>query len=547
MTIRKIISPISGGGNVNNAMHAVIQVVALKQGAFGNATPVWTGSGTIVHPSGIILTNCHVANPRAMGMSAPKADILAIALTERSDAAPALTYMAEVVSQSPELDFAVLRIVGTINGKRLPALNLPFIPIGDSDQLELGDRISILGYPGIGGETITFTAGTVAGFTAEQGIHDQRAWIKTDATIAGGNSGGTALNGRGELIGVPTQAAAGAGIRPVDARPVVDTNMDGRVDERDTPMAIGGFINGLRPVNLARPLLKQAGLDVSKLPTAATMGGNSDSGIKKQPVAVPPKKGTSSSVTPNQPVVPAPVKPSGKPGNVAAPAPVPANSSPFRNLVFSAQVTSDGRPIQPAALLPSGLKTLYASFDFDGVRKGTQWSQVWALNGDTVLDQPAQWNESVTRGRKTILLGNDPSLPDGEYHLVLTVQGAVVAEGRVKLGRTAGGADNDTQISGSVVAQATGKGIAGALVLALKPNVRVQQFAQSQDRNLVFASAQTDAKGQFTLSPQLPKGSAYSLVVIADGYRDLGIDSGLRVTENAPEQATLNPIALPKD
>ncbi len=201
-------------------MHGVVQIVALRQGLMGNLTPAWTGSGTIVDPAGLILTNCHVANPRAMGMSAPQADRLGIAITERSDEAPVLTYFAQIAAQSPELDLAVLRIVAGLDGRPVSNLNL--------DALELGDRLSIFGFPGIGGETVTYTSGSVSGFSAEPAVQARRGWIKTDATIAGGNSGGTAVNQRGELVGIPTQAAAGTGITPVDARPVIDTNRDAR-------------------------------------------------------------------------------------------------------------------------------------------------------------------------------------------------------------------------------------------------------------------------------------------------------------------------------
>ncbi|MBC7261464.1 MAG: trypsin-like peptidase domain-containing protein, partial [Chloroflexi bacterium] len=136
---------------ISKTMHAVVQVVALRQGFLGGLSPAWTGSGTIVHPSGIVLTNCHVANPRAMGMSAPPADRLGIAITERSDQPPVLTYFAQVIVQSPELDLALLKIVAGADGRPVSNLNLPYVPLGDSDSLELGDTIAILGYPGIGG------------------------------------------------------------------------------------------------------------------------------------------------------------------------------------------------------------------------------------------------------------------------------------------------------------------------------------------------------------------------------------------------------------
>src|SRR4030065_1371770 len=102
--------------------------------------------------------------------------------------------------------------------------------LGDSDQVEIGDHLRVLGYPGIGGETITFTEGAVSGFTSERAV-EGRAWIKTDATIAGGTSGGMAVNSAGQLIGVPTRASGGStegGI--VDCRPGGDTNRAGLID-----------------------------------------------------------------------------------------------------------------------------------------------------------------------------------------------------------------------------------------------------------------------------------------------------------------------------
>ena len=202
---------ISEESETGRVMRSVVQIVALRQGFLGGMTSAWTGSGTIVDPSGLILTNCHVANPRAMGMSSPPADRLGISITERSDAAPALSYFAEVVAESPQLDLAVVRIVADVKGRRVRDLDLPAVALGDSDRLDLGDRISIFGYPGIGGETVTFTSGNVSGFSAERNV--RRAWIKTDATIAGGNSGGTAINDDECLVGIPTQAAAGSGDR----------------------------------------------------------------------------------------------------------------------------------------------------------------------------------------------------------------------------------------------------------------------------------------------------------------------------------------------
>jgi len=480
-------------------MHGVVQVVALRQGFMGNMAPAWTGSGTIVDPTGLILTNCHVANPRAMGMSAPPADRLAIAITERSDEPPVVTYFAEIVAQSPELDLAVLRIVAGLDGRPVGTLNLPAVSLGDSDTLELGDRLSIFGFPGIGGETVTYTSGSVSGFSAEPQVQARRGWIKTDATIAGGNSGGTAVNHRGELVGIPTQASAGAGITPVDARPVIDTNRDGQVDERDTPMAIGGFINGLRPINLARSLLQQA-------------------------------KGAAATPSPQRP-------------GQAAPAQAPSmqGGPAFSALVFSSQVTRDGRPINPAAVLPAGGRELYATFEYRGMQDGAPWTVVWAHNGRTIINQQEAWSDGPS-GRRVLVLATKEGLPVGTYHLALAVAGQVMAEGEVVVGRRE--EDTDSHIAGQIVDGVRGSPVPDALVIALKPGVRVGDFLSTQQRDMAYTVARTDAEGRFAFPEQLPKGQAYGLVIVARGYQDLAIESALRITANAPEYAELNPIPL---
>ena len=490
-------------GVISRTMHAVVQIVALRQGMLGGLSPAWTGSGTVVHPSGIVLTNCHVANPRAMGMSAPPADRLGIAITERSDQSPVLTYFAQIMVQASEIDLALLKIVSGVDGRAVSNLNLPYVPLGDSDTLELGDAVSIFGYPGIGGETVTFTSGSVSGFTKEEKLRLARAWIKTDATIAGGNSGGTAINCDGLLIGVPTQAAAGSNIQPVDARPVVDTDGDGRVTERDTPMTIGGFINGLRPVNLAKLLLQKAGVDTGYRGTAQVQ------------------------------VQPGQITPSGAPQKTSGPS--------FTALVFSRDVTDDGRPIDPASLLPSGGTQLFASFEFSSMLDDMVFGEVWAWNGQKIAQKRGAW-DAGSRGRRTLSLMNQRGLPDGEYHLILTVNDQVLAEGKAAIGRRVD--DTDTEISGQIVNAANNRGIADALVIALKPGARIQQFLQSRSRQMIYSSARTDSNGKFTFPQQLPKGQAYGLIVVARGYTDLAVESALRVTANAPEQAQLGPIAL---
>ena len=502
-------TPNVGDGGVGDVMKSVVQIVALREGFRGGMSSAWTGSGTIVHPQGVILTNCHVANPRAMGMSSPPADRLGIAITERSDRAPALSYFGECVCYDADLDLAVIRIVCDVKGRRIPKLGLPSVAIGDSDDIDLGDRISIFGYPGIGGENVTFTSGSVSGFSKEDGVRSPRAWIKTDATIAGGNSGGTAVSPGGFLIGIPTQAAAGAGITPVDARPVLDTNRDGRIDQRDTPMAIGGFINGLRPVNLAIPLLEKSGMRIEK-----NRGPEND---------MPEHK-------------PAPIR--GFDFDLIRAKPE------FSNLLFSTRVTDDGRPIFPTSSIPAGVDEVYASFDFDNMKNGTPWSVVWMNQGKVIIEQKDSWDDGE-EGRKTVKIANQRGVPNGEYRLVVGIKDEIALEGDMHVGPQVD--ESDSEISGKIVDSSTGQGIGGALVIVLKPKVEMRKFLSTRREHDVQSSTESEPDGSFKLPEQLPKGNAYSMVIAARGFQPLTVEHALRVSTGAPEHADIGEIKLERD
>ncbi len=238
----------------NVPFQAVVQITALFE-ENGELFEGWTGSGSIVTPDGLILTNAHVVLP---DKNFP-VDALAVALTVAEDRPPVPTYFAEVVQADEALDIAVIRIISDLDGVAVnpDELNLTVVPMGNSNDLRLGDPMVILGYPGIGGDTITLTSGEVSGFTAETG-RGERAFIKTSATIAGGNSGGLAADENGQLIGVPTQLGYGGDGQFIDCRVLADTNRDGIIDDLDTCVPTGGFINALRPLELALPLIEAA-------------------------------------------------------------------------------------------------------------------------------------------------------------------------------------------------------------------------------------------------------------------------------------------------
>ncbi len=202
-----------------NLWRAVVQLgpIALVKNKAGKTEVRYFGwgSGTILTPDGYILTNQHVTDVSDVIEEAKsqknikvQEDKLVVLLTKSPDQPPVAAYIATVVGRSEKLDLALVKITHDLTGKEVDpeSLDLPYIEVGNSDEVQFEDTLRIYGYPGIGGNTITFTKGNVSGFDNEQGVKG-RAWIKTDATIAGGNSGGTAVNDAGQLIGIPTQAA----------------------------------------------------------------------------------------------------------------------------------------------------------------------------------------------------------------------------------------------------------------------------------------------------------------------------------------------------
>src|SRR5690606_5653908 len=225
---------------------SVVQIRALAGGE-----EIAFGSGTVISRDGLILTNAHVADPDDLSI-----DGLVVATTTAAQTPPQPAWEAELVASDHVLDLAVVRITTDFEGQAYPTGHIPPLEVGDSDSVAIGDDLYILGYPAIGGDTITFTRGLVSGFTGDSQL-GERAWIKTDATIAGGNSGGLAANVAGELIGVPTLLGADD-VDLVDCRPVRDTNRDGVVDDNDDCVPLGGFLNGLRPANLAADLIAAA-------------------------------------------------------------------------------------------------------------------------------------------------------------------------------------------------------------------------------------------------------------------------------------------------
>ena len=195
--------PVEKHLNIQDLSKSTVKVYIVDN----NYNIVGTGSGTILDESGFILTNNHcVADEKGLYN---KDGYIGIALTDDVKTYSQPQYLARVMARDAKLDLAVVKLEANLDGSALRKMPVLFpVRMGDSNALRLGDDVNVLGFPGVGGETITFTSGKVSGFIDEDG-DGLTDWIKTDALVNHGNSGGTAINASGEMIGVPTSKVGG--------------------------------------------------------------------------------------------------------------------------------------------------------------------------------------------------------------------------------------------------------------------------------------------------------------------------------------------------
>lgn len=147
-----------------------------------------SGSGVVVSPDGLILTNSHVVGQaRSADITAPDGS----------------RYVARILARDPDTDLALARIEADVR--------LPHAKLGDSRQLRSGQIAIAIGNP-LGFDT-TVTAGVISALgrslrsTSGRMIDDV---IQTDAALNPGNSGGALISSQGEVIGVNTAIIAGA-------------------------------------------------------------------------------------------------------------------------------------------------------------------------------------------------------------------------------------------------------------------------------------------------------------------------------------------------
>lgn len=222
---------------IRATMPAVVMVLAVKSDGT-RLRPVSSGSGTIVSADGSVLTNHHVIyDAKAKKLH----DLFVIGRFRAADREPDLVCAGrpDRARLKPSLDLALIKCDMDMNLKARRPSGWPTVPIGRSEDIVPGEQILVLGYPGVGGSTIQVTEGLLSGWMDEGRGTSKRAYMKTDADITHGNSGGTAIDETGKLVGVPTAFR-------------VTTAQQGEV------VVTAGKVGLIRPIEHARDLLAVA-------------------------------------------------------------------------------------------------------------------------------------------------------------------------------------------------------------------------------------------------------------------------------------------------
>ncbi len=536
-----------------------------------------TGSGTILTAEGLILTNNHVVDgdrPNGLFNDRGLAAIGVVPPDLRGEAV--LKYIAVVVKTSPELDLALLQIVALLDDPDAPLpsnLGLSPIELGNSDELVIGDNVHVFGFPGLGGNSPTYTRGTISGFEDENrdGIYD---WIKTDANISSGNSGGLAVDDNARFIGVPTWVRfsdmasigrlrvgnialgfvnsyfpeqPGSGPRIINVTYAPSVNRRGQPVNPATSFPNGttdlyavfeyaGFING-RPLTY---IWYRDGLEIAR-DTFTWDGGESGTDW----VSIYNDQGLANGFTELQLVFDGTALYRG--GVMVGPGTLPqrnTTNASFGAITF-AEGVSGNQPVGASTAF-SGIKEVYAFFSYQGMSNGLSWMTRWYYNGQLVLERPALWEAGAT-GNYYVTLSHPDGLPVGQFKLELYIQDRLVQEGSFAVQDAGRRAPRDVGLIGTVVnANNRRNPVVGALVVFLTPGRTISEWAaQDFPDSMVHGVGTSNRSGQFQLNARVVPGESYSVVVVHDDYYPITVD-GFQIPADATDPHELTASMEPR-
>ncbi len=313
------------------------------------------GSGAVIDRQGRVLTNNHVVNPHQHGFDVDpnKLGWYFVLITVDAKQLPVPVYYGRVTVSNADLDLAILEPVLDPSGQPIEpgtSLDLPVLPMAaEPGTVEIEDTLRLLGYPR-DHPTITVSTVQVVGFEPDQYVPQLGggAWIRTDVGSAGpGNSGGPAVNDRGQQVGVVS-----AGTRTQLS--CADLNSDGFVDPGQECGAAAGGSEYIRPVPEAMALL---------LETEPSPGPTEEPAETPEPPE-PPEEQTPTPTEEGPPEPPAEPTPSPTPEQ---PAPPSGETAIVTGTVVSADT---GDPIRRAQIVV--LKPGYKIVDWRRERVGKE-------------------------------------------------------------------------------------------------------------------------------------------------------------------------------
>lgn len=200
-----------GGLDVARVSRSVVRVQTIS-----GADVVSTGSGTIIDSAGLVLTSFQLIDPLG------GYDQIVIEFFPSLDTSSPSSFVATLAAANPLLDLAVLRIVGGSGGNPIKpqAINLPALPLGDSDRVDPGTNLVALGFSDDLGGRLGLSSTRVSAFLNQIGVEAAPAWFETDVTLPASYAGGAIVNERGELVALPTLARPDGPAPLAQARPI---------------------------------------------------------------------------------------------------------------------------------------------------------------------------------------------------------------------------------------------------------------------------------------------------------------------------------------
>lgn len=515
------------------------------------------GSGTVLNADGLILTNNHVVegdrrnglmNDEGMaGIAVAPADL-------RGEAV--LKYFGRVVKTDPELDLALIQIVALADDPEAPLpdnLGLTPIEFGNSDELMISDEVNMFGYPGLGGNTPTYTRGIVSGFLDDNrdGVYE---WFKTDAELNHGNSGGLATDDQGRFVGVPTAGNTDdigkiglvrTGNLALDFVNSYFPNTNGNgvsvsnvefaeaINRRGQPINAGvQFEAGITDLYA---VFDFDGFEDGKTLTyvwyvdgfeTARDAFQWDSGVSGTSwVSVYDDNGLPEGFTEVELIFDGtPVYRGGvMVGEGSAPPPVTPGNASFGPITF-AESESGGQPVGAGNTF-SGVEIVYAFFDYEGMSNGTPWTTRWYLDGQEILSNDGVWDGGDS-GSYYVSLSHPDGLPAGRYALELYVDNQLFQNSEFSVQEGGSQQVQDVSVMGYVHDRNnTRTAIEGALIVFLQPGYSVDEWIDSDfSDSMVHGTGTSNRNGDFQLSARVVPGEYYSVVVVHDDYEPIAVD-----------------------